>query len=286
MELIKKIKAYGHLVMFSHTIFSLSFGVIAMLLVAKGTLEPHLFIWILIALLSARTGANAINRLIDRKIDGKNPRTANRQMPKGEMQSKEVVVFSSVCFIIMVVAAYQINLICFLLSPVALILMIGYSYTKRFTWLCHLILGFTCACAPVGAVLAVTGDFTWIALLMGVANMFWVAGFDIMYGSQDYEFDKKQGLHSIPVRFGVKKALLIAKLFHFIALASLGGIGLVSPSLNGVYFIGLGICGGLFIYQHAIIKPDHLVSVKLASYHVNQMISIVFLVFTTVSIYS
>ncbi|MDF2544577.1 MAG: 4-hydroxybenzoate octaprenyltransferase, partial [Herbinix sp.] len=147
MKAINKLKDYGKLVMFSHTIFSFSFALLSMLLAAKGIPEFKTLFWILICFLGARTGANAINRVIDAEIDARNPRTSNRQLPKGEIKKKEVIVFTSVCFLVMLLGAYQLNWICFLLSPVALFLMIIYSYCKRFTYLCHLILGVTCACA-------------------------------------------------------------------------------------------------------------------------------------------
>lgn len=281
----KKIMDYGKLVMFSHTIFSLSFALIAVLLVVNpDNFAWSTFGWVLLALMSARTGANALNRLIDAKIDVLNPRTATRQLPQNEISVKEVIILVVVCFVLMVVAAFQLNWICFILSPVALALMTLYSYTKRFTWTCHLILGLTCACAPVGAILAFTGQFSWLAILMGAANMFWVAGFDVIYASQDYDFDTKQGLHSIPVKFGVQNGLHIAKLFHLIAFFALIVIGIIEPRLNFIYDVGLLIIGLLFIYQHSIIGPNNLKQVKVASYQVNQIISIVFLCFGVLAI--
>lgn len=278
-KLFKKINDYGILVMFSHTIFSLSFALISMLLAGKGNLNFTLIFWIIVAFLAARTGANAINRVIDAEIDKKNPRTATRQIPQGLMQKKEVIVFSVVCFAIMVFAAWKINFICFLLSPIALFLMIIYSYTKRFTWLCHLVLGVTSAAAPVGAWLAVTGKISLIPLAMGAANTLWVAGFDIIYGAQDYDFDTKNGIHSIPAKFGVKNALIISRAFHVLALISLIVVGLLSQELGIIYYIGLLIISVLFIVQHKLVNPRNLKNVKIASYNVNQIISIVFLIF-------
>jgi len=192
-KIINKIKEYGKLVMFSHTVFSLSFAAVSMVLAAKGLPKITTMFWILVCFMAARTGANAINRVIDAEIDARNPRTATRQIPKGEVKKREVIIFTSICFLVMLFGAYKLNWVCLILSPIALFLMIIYSYTKRFTFLCHLILGVTCACAPVGAWLAVTGKITFIPLIMGVANTLWVAGFDIIYGSQDYDFDKANG---------------------------------------------------------------------------------------------
>lgn len=274
-----KVTDYGTLVMFSHTIFSLSFALISMLLAGNNKLNFNTIFWILVAFLAARTGANALNRVIDAKIDAKNPRTATRQLPQGLMNKNEILVFVVICFAIMVFAAYKLNTICLLLSPIALFLMTIYSYTKRFTWACHIVLGITSAAAPVGAWLAVTGKLSLIPLAMGAANTVWVAGFDIIYGAQDYDFDTKNGIHSIPAKFGVKNALLISRLFHVIALSCLFVVGMLTPQLGVIYYIGLTIIAILFVVQHRMVSPDNLKNVKVASYNVNQVISIVFLIF-------
>ena len=275
----KKVQDYGTLVMFSHTIFSLSFAVIAMLLASEGLPDLKTLFWILVAFLGARTGANAINRVIDAEIDAKNPRTAMRQIPSGLIEKKEVIVFTVICFCIMVWGAAMLNPICVWLSPIAIFLMTIYSYTKRFTWACHLVLGVTSAAAPVGAWLAVTGKISLIPLCMGAANTLWVAGFDVIYGAQDYDFDKANGIHSIPERFGVKNGLLIARAFHLMAWLFLGVVGILSPHLGILYFIGLGLIGFLFILEHRIVSPENLTHVKVASYNINQVISLVFLGF-------
>jgi 4-hydroxybenzoate polyprenyltransferase len=274
---LKKVHDYGILVMFSHTIFSLSFALISMLLSSNGLPSPITIFWILVAFMGARTGANAINRVIDAEIDAKNPRTATRQLPQGLLRKKEVIVFSCLCFLVMVVAAAKLNPLCLLLSPIALFLMVIYSYTKRVTWACHLVLGITSAAAPVGAWLAVTGKLSWLPLFMGAANTLWVAGFDIIYGSQDYDFDTANGIHSIPAKFGVKNALHIAALFHGMALVLLIIVGALSAQLGVIYFIGIAIISVLFIAEHKIVSPDNLSNVKVASYSINQLISIVFL---------
>lgn len=273
-----KVNDYATLVMFSHTIFSLSFALIAMLLAAEGLPSLDTMFWILVAFMGARTGANAINRVIDAEIDAKNARTANRQIPSGLMNKKEVIIFTMICFMVMVLGALQLNTLCFILSPLAIFLMTIYSYTKRFTWACHLVLGITSAAAPVGAWLAVTGKISLLPLLMGAANTLWVAGFDVIYGAQDYEFDKAHGIHSIPARFGVRKALMIARVFHALAWVILVAIGLMSKQLNVIYEIGMLVIGILFIIEHKLVSPDNLTNVKIASYQINQVISIVFLI--------
>lgn len=278
-KIYNKIKDYGKLVMFSHTIFSLGFALVSMLLAANGFPKFSTLFWILICFLGARTGANAINRVIDAEIDARNPRTANRQVPKGEMKKKEIIIFTLICFLIMLFGAYKLNFICLILSPIALFLMIIYSYCKRFTFLCHLVLGVTCACAPVGAWLAITGEVSLIPLVMGAANTLWVAGFDIIYGSQDYEFDKANNLHSIPVQFGVKNALRIAMSFHVLTVMFLIALGLLSGELGIIYFIGVFIISILLAVQYKIVSPTNLTNVNIASYSVNQLVSLTFLAF-------
>lgn len=278
-KLIKKVHDYGVLVMFSHTVFSLSFALISMLLVSNGLPSPYIIFWIFVAFMGARTGANAINRVIDAEIDAKNPRTAARQLPQGLMNKKEVIIFSIICFIVLVAAAAMLNTLTLLLSPVALFLLVIYSYTKRFTWACHLVLGITSAAAPVGAWLAVSGEITWLPLFMGAANTLWVAGFDIIYGSQDYAFDTANGIHSMAARFGVKNALRIAAFFHGVTMIFLVIVGILSPQLGILYYIGLAIIAILFVIEHKLVSPDNLTNVKVASYSINQLVSIIFLIF-------
>lgn len=283
-KVVKKINDYATLVMFSHTIFSLSFAVISMMLASKGSPSVHTIFWIIVAFLGARTGANAINRVIDVEIDAKNPRTVMRQLPQRMLKKKEVIVFTVACFLVMVIAAAMLNPLCVILSPIALFLMIIYSYTKRFTWTCHLVLGITSAAAPVGAWIAVTGEISWVALFMGAANTLWVSGFDIIYGAQDYEFDTINGIHSIPARFGIKNALCLAALFHVATIILLVFVGILSEELGFIYYIGLAIISILFIMEHRIVSPDNLTNVKIASYGINQIISITFLIFGFVAV--
>jgi len=278
-KIVNKLKEYGKLVMFSHTIFSFSFALVSMVIAAKGLPQISTLIWIVVCFMGARTGANAINRVIDAKIDALNPRTADRQIPKGEVKPVEVIIFTAVCFLVMLFGAYKLNWVCLALSPVALFLLIIYSYSKRFTFLCHLVLGVTCACAPVGAWLAVTGKLAFIPLVMGAANTLWVAGFDIIYGCQDYDFDTAHGLHSIPVKFGVKNALRIAMSFHIITLLCLVLLGLLVPQFGIIYYIGVAIIAGLFVVEYRMVSPTNLTNVNIASYSVNQLVSIVLLVF-------
>ena len=264
--------------MFQHTIFSFSFGIVSLLLASKGEFHWRRILLLMIGLLAARTGANAINRVIDAKIDKANPRTSTRQIPQGKLSQKEALWFSIFCFAITVLVAALLGPVTLALSPVALLFMVGYSYTKRFTALCHLVLGFTCAMAPAGAWIAITNHFSWTAFFLAGANMFWVAGFDIIYGSQDVDFDRSYGVHSIPAAVGVKNGLLIARLFHGIAFVCLLFVGLLTPQFGWLYFIGLGIIGILLIFEHSVVRPDHLAHAEIASYNVNELVSLVFLV--------
>lgn len=285
-NMLLKIKQYSTLVMFEHTIFSLSFGIISMLLAGEGRFDIRTVALILVALVSARTGANAINRVIDAEIDAANPRTKSRQLPKRILNKKEVVLFSLVCFVVMVITAFLISPLCGFLSPIALFMMITYSYTKRFTWACHLYLGATCAIAPMGAWLAVTGRFHIVPILLSIINMFWVAGLDIIYGSLDYDFDNAHNIFSIPRRFGIKGGLLIAAGMHFLAVCLMFLVGFLSSNLNFVYYLGVIIIAFLLIYEHKIVSPSKLTHAKIAAYNVNQVVSVVFMLFSIVSIYT
>ncbi len=280
----KRIKTYGDLVMFSHTIFSLPFAFFSMLIAANGMPDFRVFFWIMVAFLGARTGANAINRLIDKDIDAKNPRTANRHMPKGIVKSYEVIFITVGSFLLLSIAAYMLNFLCFVLLPVAIFLFLLYSYTKRFTWACHIVLGVISGGAPVGAWIAVTGSFAWTPFIIGAANALWVSGFDIIYGSQDIDFDRKEGLYSIPAVFGVKNALLISKLFHTVAVIILIFVYFIA-NMGWLYLIGLGIIAWLLYKEHSMVSPTNLTNVNIASYSINQLVSIVFLIFSSADIF-
>lgn len=280
-----KLRDYGKLVMFSHTIFSLSFGLTALLAASGGRPRLRTAFWAALCFLGARTGANALNRAVDAKIDAQNPRTASRQIPCGEISVRETVILALVCFGAMVLGAAMLNPLCLLLSPIALFLMFFYSYTKRFTWLCHLVLGVTCACAPVGAWLAVTGRFSLPPLLLGGANCLWTAGFDILYSTQDYHFDRTHGLHSIPVRFGVAGALGISAWFHVLALGCLGAFGILQPQMGTLFTGGLLVIALLMILQHRMVSPQKLEKVNTASYSISQLTSLTLLICGVLDIY-
>ncbi len=281
---LSKLRTYGKMVMFSHSLFSLSFAVFSMLLAAKGLPPIRVVLWIFVALLGARNGANALNRIIDRNIDAKNPRTAARDLPSGRIKLSEAVILTVFCFGLLALASYMLNPLCLKLLPVALLLLIAYSYTKRFTWACHIILGIACAGAPVGAWIAVTGEIGLFALVLGAANALWVAGFDIIYGTQDVDFDRAEGLFSIPAFFGIKNALIISSIFHIIAIAMLLYIYFAAP-MGWIYLIGLLVIAILLFMEHYLVTPKDLNQVKLASYHLNEIVSVILLIFSTLDIF-
>lgn len=281
---LKKIKTYGEFVMFSHTIFSLPFALISMLWAANGLPSLKTFFWILIALVGARNGANALNRWVDREIDKRNPRTSNRHIPKGIIKEYEVWTIIIFCFLIFILAAYKLNPICFKLTPIALFLFVIYSYTKRFTWACHVVLGIACGGAPVGAWLAVTGKFALAPFILGAVVMLWVTGFDIIYGTQDINFDRQYGIFSIPAAFGLRQALIISRIFHFIMIVFLISLYFIM-SMSYVYLTGIFISAILLIVEHCIVSPKNEKKMKFASYSINQIVSPLILFFTVIDIF-
>jgi len=279
-----KLKTYGELVMFSHTLFSLPFALMAMFVAAEGLPSSKVVFWILVALFAGRNGANALNRYVDAAYDAKNPRTMSRHIPSGKVKQSEALYITAFCYILFVIAAANLNGLCLVLSPVALILFTLYSFTKRFTWLCHVILGITCAGAPVGAWIAVTGRIDFVPLVMAAVVTLWVAGFDILYGTQDIDFDRAEGLFSIPAQFGLRGALWIARVFHlmmWILLLSLYQL----TSLHTIYLIGVIISGILLVFEHYMVTPEHRGKMNIASYHINQIISVLLLFVVSLDIF-
>lgn len=278
-KIVHRIKLYGELVMFSHTLFSLPFAVISMIWAADGLPSGRTMLWGLIALVAARNGANAFNRVVDRVFDAQNPRTAHRHLPRMLLGEREVFLFVVVNYAIFIVAAGMLNPLCLILSPVAIFLISSYSYTKRFTYMSHLYLGFTIASAPIGAWFAVTGEFAFLPFILGTVVMLWIAGFDIIYGSQDIEFDREHKLWSVPSIFGLKNGLRIAAGLHSIMVLLL--ISLIPlRQLGWLYILGLVISILLLMAEHRIIKPSNRKVMKVASYNLNQVISMTILLFT------
>ncbi len=273
----KKLLDYGAMVMFSHSIFSASFAVAAAFFASRGIPDLVRFIWIMVAFIGARTFANSLNRIIDRKIDAENPRTAERHLPAGTISLKEALIICIIFFAIFILGAVMLPPICILLSPVAGIMMFIYSYTKRFTWLCHFFLGATCACASIGGWLGITGSFQWQMWPLAFANGAWVTGFDIIYAVQDMEHDRKKYLHSIPARFGKKIAFLFAVILHLASLLFLLLEGFIMES-SFIYFSGIVLIAVLFIFQHTHTLYTAFKNVNFASYSVSKIVGIVLLI--------
>ncbi len=288
------VKNYLSLVKFSHTIFAMPFALIGFVLgvanlKSNNTGVPTnelilLFFLVLVCMVTARSAAMGFNRYLDRHFDQLNPRTAIREIPAGIIKAEKALGFVVVNSFIFIVATYFINPICFYLSPVALFVILFYSYTKRFTYLCHLVLGIGLSLAPIGAYLAVTGVFDLLPLLFSFAVVFWVSGFDIIYALQDAEFDKSQSLYSMPSHWGGEQALRMARLFHFIS-ASFVVAAYVLGDFHWIYLIGLIVFIGMLIYQQSIVKANDLSRVNLAFMTANGIASIVFSIFVITAIF-
>ena len=280
--MIKKVKSYLSLVKFSHTIFAMPFALIGYFLAlhqSKSEFEWQLFLFIILCMIFARNSAMAFNRFIDREIDIKNPRTAIREIPAGIIKAKSALLFVIINSLFFIATTYFINTLTFKLSPIALLIILGYSITKKFTALCHLILGLGLSLAPIGAYLAVTGEFALLPILYSFVVLLWVSGFDIIYALQDLDFDKEEELKSFPVFFGKRGALNASILLHTLtALITLyagyyGGFGIL-------YWIGSFIFIGLLFYQHTLVKPNDLSKINLAFFTTNGIASVIFAIFT------
>ena len=235
--------------------------------------------YVILCMVFARSAAMAFNRYIDRDIDTANPRTSEiREIPNGSIKANSALVFVIINSLLFITTTFLINPICFYLSPIALLVVLGYSYTKRFTSLCHLVLGLGLSLSPIGAYLAVTGEFDVIPVLFSLVVLFWVSGFDIIYSLQDEEFDREQKLHSIPVLLGKKNALNLSKVLHFLAIIILYQIGNYE-GFGKFYWIGFCIFSVLLIYQHTLIKHNDLSKINLAFYTTNGIASLIFGIF-------
>ncbi|MBI4686518.1 MAG: UbiA family prenyltransferase [Nitrospirae bacterium] len=279
MSIYKKFSDYLSLIKFSHTIFALPFAFTAAVIAAEGIPSFRQIVWITVAMLGGRTGAMGMNRIIDRKIDALNPRTQNRELPSGAVKIRDAFIFTMLAFALLAVSAYNLNPLCLKLTPLVILVLIVYSYTKRFTWLSHIVLGIAISLAPVGAWIAIRGNFEIEMLPLPFAVAFWIAGFDVFYALQDMEFDKSHGLYSIPSKFGVNASLWIARLFHLITALLLLSIALIF-SLTWIYTMGILIAIVLLIYEHSLIKASDLSRLNMAFFNVNGYISITVFVFT------
>jgi 4-hydroxybenzoate polyprenyltransferase len=283
--IFQKITLYLNMIKIAHSVFALPFAFMSAVLAASGLPSIEQILWITLAMIGARSGAMGLNRIIDAKIDALNPRTCNREIPAGKISSGAALVFTCISFGLMIYAAYELNPLCLALAPVAIIILTVYSYTKRFTWASHIVLGIAIAGAPLGAWIAVRGTIDPEIFPLVAAVVFWLAGFDILYALQDIEFDRQYGLYSIPRRFGVSKSLILSRVFHIATFAFLILTGLIF-SLNYLYWIGLLIVFALLVYEHSLVKSDDLSKLNIAFFNMNGYISITIFVFTFLSLIS
>ncbi len=272
------------MIKFSHTIFALPFALSGALLAAGGLPTVAQLFWIVMAMVGARTAAMALNRLIDAEIDARNPRTAGRAIPAGLISKGVTVAFIVGSLALLLVSAAQLNQLCLLLSPLAIFFLVLYSYCKRFTSLAHVVLGICLAVAPIGAWVAIRGTLDAPAFILGAAVLFWVAGFDILYALQDLDFDRKAGLHSIPVLLGVEGSLWTARMFHLVMIALL--LGLFTTMKLGAYFmVGILVTSGMLLYEHWLLRDGDLEKLDAAFFNMNGYISIVILMSTAAEVF-
>jgi len=279
----RKLRITLEMIKIEHTIFALPFAFLGAFLAERGMPPADKMGWILLAMVGARSAAMAFNRLVDLPFDARNPRTSSRALPQKTVTRSFVILFIWASSLLFVGAAYMLNRLTFFLSPVALALIFFYSYTKRFTWASHLILGISLACAPIGAWIATRGDITWVPLILGLAVALWVAGLDIIYACQDVEFDRGESLHSIPQKFGISTALIISALLH-VAMIGLLALLFWREGL-GLGLVGLGLVAALLAYEHTLVKPTDLTRVNTAFFALNGWISILLFVTTTADIF-
>ncbi len=263
------------MIKFEHTLFALPFAFLGAVLAADGLPTAWQIVWITIAMFGARSAAMTFNRIIDRKIDSENPRTAERELPSGKLSVSFAWAFFIVSVLLFELASYELNRLTFILSPVALASVLGYSYAKRFTSLAHLILGWSLAISPTAAWIAVRGALdSEIPILLSLLVMMWTAGFDVLYACQDFEFDKRAGLRSIPARFGIKHSLTIARIFHAQAFFVLVLLYLFT-GLGWLALVGVFAVGALMIYQHTLVKANDLSRMNAAFFTTNAMVSVI-----------
>ena len=273
--------AMGRILLFTeeikveHSVFALPFAVATSFIVFSGWPNDWAFAWIVVGMVSARTLGMAANRLIDAEIDARNPRTANRGIPSGQLKKWHVAAWGLVSIAIFAVAVSQLDSVAWVLSPIVLVALIGYPYAKRFTWLAHFALGTVYLIIPPATWIALTGELEFGAVLLGVAAMFWVAGFDTIYATADLKVDREQGIHSIPAKFGIAGALYSARGFHAITVTFLVLSG-IAFDVNFVYFIGVGAAALLLAYEHSLISPNDLSKLGAAFFTMNGIIAIVF----------
>jgi 4-hydroxybenzoate polyprenyltransferase len=274
MNILSKTMIYSRMVKLHHTIFALPFALSAAVLANRVTpITLQMLLWTVIAMFSARSAAMGFNRFADASLDARNPRTAAREVPRGVISRTEVFVFVAVSSMLFVIASSKLSTLCFYLSFPVLAVLFIYSYAKRFTWFAHIILGVAIGMAPMAVWVAVNGVVSGEIGVFSIALLSYIAGFDILYACQDVEFDKKEGLHSIPARFGIAQAMRISSLLHILSVACLASLYWLF-GFSSVYLVVVGIIAGLFIIEHRLVDPHDLTRLDIAFFHVNSIISI------------
>ena len=259
---------------FEHTVFALPFAYVAMVLAADGWPGWRTLLWVTLAMAGARTLAMAVNRLADRFIDAANPRTARRHLPAGLLSPAQVGGAAAAAGALLLLSAYMLNPLCLALAPLAVLFLVGYSYTKRFTWLSHWILGFTDGIAAAGGWIAVRGAFAPPVYVLWFALTVWIAGFDLIYACQDVEFDRGHRLHSVPARFGIRAALATARVCHVLTIAAFALLGWMM-GLGWLYWLGVAVVAGLLVYEHSLVSPGDLSRLDVAFFNVNGYIAVI-----------
>lgn len=281
--MLGKIKVLFKLVRFPHTVFALPFALMSAFLAADGLPEPEKLFWILMAMVGGRSAAMAFNRIVDREHDARNPRTAQRVLPRGELSLAAAWLFTTAMGGLLVFSAYMLNWLAFYLSPLALVIILGYSYTKRYTALTHFFLGLAQFIVPIGAWIAIRPEIALVPVLLGIAIFLWISGFDIIYACQDVEFDRQVGLHSLATRLGIKRALQVSLLLHGLMIVVLLLV-LRFTELRFIYLSGVAITAALLAYEHWLVKPDDLSKVNVAFFNVNGIVSLLLMSFLIIDV--
>lgn len=281
---VKRVRDFAEMIKFEHTIFALPFAFLGAFMARRGLPSGEQLLWVTLAMVGARTAAMALNRLIDRHIDARNPRTANRALPKGLLSVAEVWLYIVGSWLLLLVAAWHLNPLnetvplTVKLMPIAVVVLTMYSYTKRFTWACHLVLGLALGLAPIGSWVAITGRVEFPAILLGLAVFTWVAGFDVIYACQDFEFDRREGIFSIPSIYGIKKALTISSVLHVLTIVFFVWVG-YNLNMHYFYWLGVLIAAGILVYEHSLVSPTDLSKLNAAFFNMNGILSVLVFVF-------
>lgn len=275
------------MIKFSHSVFALPFALVSLIVVTRThaiDLSMVDILLLLVAMVGARTAAMGFNRIIDRHVDARNPRTAGRELPSGAVGIREAWIFTVGASLLFIAAAFGINTLCGILSIPLLALLLGYSLTKRFTWTSHFVLGLCLGAAPIGVWFALTGTFAWAPILLGAGVTFWTAGFDVYYSLQDETFDREQGLRSIPARFGAARSILLVRVIHLIATAAFIGFGLAA-GLGMFFWVGLGLVIAILVYEAWLLRKGDLTKIDLAFFNLNGYVSILFAIATALDLW-